>query len=222
MSNTIIRPLSDTLGFDEHNQLWASWKDGESTCSTIVPDLREHRCAICGHGWELTGADFRHHVEVRTISGLAHTRCYTNHLALEEASMWYGLLCDGDRETQFIPWDWRTIPNEYGGAWSTPWYLVQFKGYVPKLKVGSRKRVWSMSLSDLTVAQLNAGVALFNAVDDTKWSRGNELGVHAWTKEQAKQYIDWFRTIVRMDKPVDNKGAQVYTMELPPKESAPA
>jgi hypothetical protein len=222
MSNTIIRPLSSTLGFDEHNQLWASWQEDGSTVSTIVPDLREAKCVICEKGWELTGVDFRHHTELRMTGEVAHSRCYVGYLTLQEAQMWYNLLCDGDRETLFIPWDWKKIPNEYRGAYDTPWYLVKFKGYVPRLKLGTRKRVYNLELLDLRPEQVKKGEELFAKVDDTKWARNGEVGVHAWTREQAKQYIDWFRTIVRIDKPVDNKGAQVYTLELPKKEETAA
>jgi hypothetical protein len=223
--NAIIRPLSPTLGFDDHNQLWASWPDGEAICSAIVPDLREAKCCICQQGWELTGTDFRHHIRIHETDELAHTRCFVGHMALTEANMWYVILCDGNREKSpcgFIPWDWKKILNEYGGAWNTPWYQVSFKGYVPKLKLGSRRRVWNMALYDLREEQVKKGEELFAQVKDTKWADvyKNEVGVHAWTKEQAKQYIDWFRQIVRMDKPVDNNNAQIYEMDLPKKEEA--
>lgn len=222
--NKIIRPLSPTLGFDDRNQLWASWPEGESTCATIVPDLREAKCCICQQGWELTGTDFRHHTRIDETDELAHTRCFIGYQTLSEAHGWHLMLCDGDRKTAggFIPWDWKKIPNEYGGAWNTPWFLVSFKGYVPKLKLGTRKRVWNMALTDLRAEQVKKGEELFAGVKDTKWAEvyKNEVGVHAWSREQAKQYIDWFRQIVRMDTPVDNKGAQVFEFDLPKKEEA--
>lgn len=231
MGNDIIRPISGDglLGFDTYGQLWATWypDGGDTKHATIVPDMRGKTCAICGKGWLVEAEEFLNQIHLDTIEDFAHKTCFVGHQMLTEATMWYGMLCARISQECKIPWTWKKIPNEYRGAWNTPWYLIEFKGYVPKLKLGSRKRVWHMSLHDVTRQQKEKLEELFQPVTDTKWftTSPEGCGVHAWTEEQARKYLDLFAWALKMDRPVDREpGCIITDMELPPKEepTAPA
>lgn len=185
------------LGFDEFGQLQACWMDGDSTCSTIVSDMRGKTCMICGREWELSAKDFLNQYFDRTIEQNVHKRCAEGVVAMREADMWHDLLCELKME-----WSWKLIPNEYGGAWNTPWYLVTFKGYLPKLKVGTRKRVYNLDLLDCTDAQVKLGEELLKDESSTKWAREFRVGVHAWGKEEVKKHLAMFAKILTLDKPI--------------------
>lgn len=202
--NEIVRPLAHNLGFDSFGQLIASWEERGGICSTMVPDMREKICPICGKGWEVSAKSFLDQTLCQTIDEFCHRICYQGHAALVEAEMWHGLLCDyrpGNPVNNFIPFNWKKIPNEYGGAWNTAWYKVTFLGYVPFLKLGTRKRVYYMGLFDLRQEQIDAFLELVKDVPDTKGSEDNGVYIHAWNREQAKTYLGYFATVVRMDPP---------------------
>lgn len=143
--NEILRPLAHDLGFDQYGQLIVRWNDNGSTCSTICKDVRGITCSLCGKGWDVTAESFRNQYLCRTTEEWCHYTCFVGHLGMAEAEMWYSLLCYPKKKETFIPFDWNKIPNEYGGDFKTPWYLVKFDGYFPKLKLGRRKHVYSMS-----------------------------------------------------------------------------
>ncbi len=114
--------------------------------------------------------------------------------------MWQELLI----ATGFVPFDMKVIPNEYGGAWNLAWYEISFRGFVPKMKLGTRKNVYHLSMHDLSDKQVKMASGLFKEVKSTNWATTaqHEAGVHAWDKEAAKEHLSCFRRVLTLDKPL--------------------
>lgn len=197
MTNEIIVPITPDglVGFDSYKQLWVVRQDGDSTRQTPAPDVRDLTCPICRRPWEMTGAGFADQIHNRITEELMHETCYVGHLALSEAEMWYNVVCDTRGENR-IPLAIKKIPNEYGGAWPTPWYRVTFEGRLPYVKLGSRKRVYHMSLHDLTHGQVAMFRELFADESSTKWDNRTDVGIHAWREADARKYMERFYQIL--------------------------
>lgn len=208
--NKIIRPLAHNLGFDEFGQLIVSWEEHGGTCSTMCADVREKVCPICGKGWEVSAESFRNQYLERITDEWCHKTCYVGHLAMAEMEMWSNLLCYPEVRTDFIPHDMKKIPNEYGGAWKTPWYKITLLGYLTTIKVGTRKRVYAMSLHDLRSEQAEAFMALVAGEDVTKGNEGTSVYIHAWNKAKATEYLRHFVTVIRMDRPTPGSRAAEF------------
>lgn len=208
--NEIIRPLAHNLGFDSFGQLIVCWEERGMKHSTCCADVREKICPLCGKGWEVSAESFRNQMLCNTTDEFCHRTCFYGHVAMNEAEMWHELLCDyrpGKKDSYFIPFNWKKIPNEYGGGRDNPWYKVEFLGYVPTLKLGTRKRVYHMSLHDLREEQLEKFMELVKGEDVTKGKEGSHVYIHAWSKEKAKEYLRHFATVVRMDPPAPGSRA---------------
>jgi hypothetical protein len=209
--NEIIRPLAHNLGFDSFGQLIVRWEEHGSTLSTMCADMREKTCPICGKGWEVSAESFRNQLLCNVTDEFCHRTCYYGHIAMKEAEMWHELLTDyrpGRADSYFIPFNWKKIPNEYGGGARNPWHKVEFLGYVPTLKLGGRKRVYHMSMHDLRQEQVDKFLELVKGEDVTKGSEGcNSVYIHAWSKEDAKKYLGYFATVIKMDRPKEGSRA---------------
>lgn len=217
--NDITRPLTGDkmLGFDKFGQLQVCWMEGDALYSTIISDVRGKTCPICGRGWELSAPAFRDQHFNRVVEQFTHRRCEQGAVAMTEASMWYRLLCEPEHHPA---WSWVPIPNEYRAAWNNTWYRVSFKGYVPSLKLGTRKNVYHLSLHDLTDAQMEQA-SLFAEEKATHWAEDHVIGIHAWTEAEARRHIAKFYAILKMDQPIpDSHGAQIMEFKL--KEGAVA
>lgn len=207
--NDIIRPLAHNLGFDEFGQLNVQWEDGGSTYSTIIPDLRGHKCAICRREWEVSAKSFLDHHYERMIEEFVHKDCYLGHLNLVEASHWSQAISEvRDKQEVKIGWGWKLIPNEYRGAWDTNWFKIYFRGYMPWMKVGSRKRVWHLGLHDLTLEQVKKFEEMFKDDTSSKGVEGNAVYMHAWDKEEVRKHLDRYFKIITMDAPFEEKKAE--------------
>jgi len=161
--------------------------------------MRGQTCPICKKGWDVTAESFRNQYMVRMLDEWVHKTCYEGHLSMKETGMWYLLMTEPE---DMIPFDWKKIPNEYGGAWGTDWYFINYLGYVPKLKVGSRKRVYHMSLHDLRREQIDTFLEKVKDENVTKGEQdSNSVYIHAWTEADAKRYLTHFWAVIRMDKP---------------------
>lgn len=226
MIDTIVRPVTgDGLcGFDKFNQFWVYWPaEDRGYAGSIMPDVREKKCAICGQGWECTSESLRNQYFTRVTDEFVHETCYVGYLAMEEAGMFYHALCEA-RGQLVIVWHWKKIPNEYRGSWNTPWYRVRFEGYVPYLKIGSRKRVYHMSMHDLRSDQVAAFEKLVEREESTKGAESDRRSVyiHAWTREDVRRYLEIFYKMLTMDQPQIRKdGAQVYEIPLKSKPEEP-
>lgn len=226
MTNEIIRPLAHNLGFDSFGQLIVCWEERGMSHSTMCADMREKTCPICGRGWEVTAESFRNQMLCQTTDEFCHRTCFYGHLAMVEAEMWYELLTDyrpGKDDSYFIPFNWKKIPNEYGGGAKTPWYKVEFMGYLPTLKLGGRKRVYHMSLHDLRKEQVDKFLELVKDQEVTKGSEGgNSVYIHAWTKADAKLFLSYFATVIRMDAPAPGSRAAELLEQSKKRETANA
>jgi hypothetical protein len=213
--NDIVVSLADGLGFDKYGQLNVSWQQGDATYSTIIADMRGKKCFICGREWELTAEAFRRQYLDRTTNEWCHTSCFEGYVATTEAHMWYDALCKARGEAR-IAWSWEKIRNEYSAAWNTPWYLVKFKSYLPKVKLGTRKRVYHMSMHDLHPSQVELFLPLVEKEDVTKGTEGrSSIYIHAWTEAKALEYLRHFYTILQAVKPLeDTQGAIVTDFKL--------
>jgi hypothetical protein len=207
--NDIIRPLAHNLGFDAYGQLNVRWEEDNSTHSIIIPDLREYKCAICGRKWEVEAKSFKDHHYVRLIEEFAHMSCYLGHLNLVEAQLWCDALCEvRDKQEPKIGWGWKKIPNEYRGAWDTHWYRIHFKGYMPWMKVGTRKRVWHLGLHDLRPEQITKFEELFKDDTSTKGVERPNVYMHAWDKQEIRRHLERYFQIIAMDEPFEEKKAE--------------
>lgn len=205
--NKIIRPISKdgNLGFDKYNQLVAQWQDREWTVSTIVRDLRDETCPICGKGWELSSESFRdcHFIESLGKSFLTsegkhahsgqpcHYTCYRGMLRVKEADFWYYACCD--REINKGPgFDFDESKNEYGGGWNNPWYRVRFK-HLPgiDLIMGKRSRVYEISVRNLDNSAIELLEKAFDGHNGTVGRTGEVPGfyIHADDQGAAKSIL---------------------------------
>jgi hypothetical protein len=203
MSNMIVRPIADDLGFDEFGQFCAKSHENGSTVMQHITDLRMHTCAICGKPWEVTAKAMLN--QQRVLETWVHRTCYLGYLGIKEANFWSQALCEvrpavraEDPLGTLIFFDWERIPNQYGGGYDTPWYIVRFsvrrKGYKDRrftswLKVGSRRRVYQMSMHDLTAKQVNAWKIAVEKEEVTKTASTSEVMIHAHGEEAAKRYL---------------------------------
>lgn len=193
--NTIVRPITPdgNVGFDEYGQL-CCWRNTErGTVGTMIADMRDKKCGLCAQPWEMTAEGFSNQQYVRSVGEWVHETCWVGYLGMKESFMWYELLCA--RKTT---WEWTKIPNEYGGAYNTPWFKVTFTGYVPWMKIGSRKRVFHMSLHDLSARQC-AEFTRFEKENVTKHCDGRSIMIHAWAEADAANYLKEFVEIVQTE-----------------------
>lgn len=216
--NDIIRQLAPGLGFDKYGQLNVQWDQDGSTCSTFIADMRGKKCGLCGQEWRVTAESFRNQMKINTTEEWCHRTCMAGHVALNEADLFYRALCDARGEAS-IAWQWTKVPNEYGGAWNTPWYVVRFKGYLPKVKIGCRKRVYALSMFDLRPEQVAMFLPLVKNEDVTKGTENHSsIYIHAWTTEKVLEYLRHFYAILQTDSPLeDAKGAIITDLKLAPK-----
>lgn len=188
------------VGFDKHGQLWA-WteRDDEGYSSgSIIRDVRDSTCYICGQGWELTADRL---ADQFMIDGrLIHRTCGYGHQKM-----------DAYRDVQHACIDagylfnMEEVPPRY--PHSTPWQRITVLGNDKdrtdtgfRIVLGRRKRVWEVRghrLGDLT--------EVFRDVGDTKgYSQDSEEDpdfgpyyyVHAWTKLQLVDYLTRFRQAI--------------------------
>ena len=187
----IVKPISPDglVGFDEFNQLVRSWRDGNLTCSTFTPDLRDITCVLCGKDWELSGPGYANHYYHNARERSVHQSCFIRHLAFNEYLMWREALIDA--KIRFEKMD--EIPNEYGGAWNTPWYTIapmECKQAI--IKVGSRKRVYHVELILTSLVPYQEALSVLDKEDVTKAQSSSSYMIHAWTEGKAKEYIKVF------------------------------
>jgi hypothetical protein len=175
--NDILRPVTvdGMAGFDQFNQFYIKWKEGDSTYGSTFHDVREKICCICSHGWELTAKSLKDQTFVDHRAEHAHLTCSIRYEALQEYDFWYRSLIDVG--FMFGPIDnnryiaeggaaIESIPNGYwpkGDLWGQlkPWYRVRLLKRLPAekqtaderncavgrtLKLGARKSVYHMEI----------------------------------------------------------------------------
>ena len=226
--NDIVRPVTvdGMAGWDQFNQFYIKWREGEFTYGSHFHDVREKICPICNHGWELTAQSLRDQTFLDHRAEHAHQSCEIRYAALQEYDFWYRSLVDVG--FMFGPIDnikyiaeggpaIESIPNEYwpkNDIWGklTPWYRVRLLKRLPKenqtyeerncavgrrLKLGRRKRVYVLKIED-GPAPYDEKLAqeLFAKEDVTKEIGRETVMVHAWGKDKAKEYLGHFKKIL--------------------------
>lgn len=214
--NDIIRPLTPDkmVGWDEYNQLWA-WKcEGKDRIGRIIADVRGKICPICAHGWAVTADSLTDQYFWDDRVEYAHQSCFIRLSALNEHTFWLDALVDAgfifgpvDNPERFGEGgpSLQALPNEYWGPkdpWGAgkPWYRVrllkkQEDGYTNTahgrtLKVGSRKRVFQLSVEDGEGSyDYDLAQKRFASEDVTKEITRRGLMVHAWGRDKAKEYL---------------------------------
>ncbi len=195
-TNAIQTPLTPDdlehgqIGIDGFGQLvhWWPRPDGGKVMS-MVDDVRDKVCRLCGRGWQQTAKSWRDQLNHSMFGELIHKSCWTRFLAAEEYLDWYDALCKAKLRFSKP----KETLNEYGGAWNTPWYIVDLHPDLrATLKLGRRKRVDHIEV----MLGLDARTSperlqeLFAAEDVTKGiSSVGHFHIHAWTKEKREEYL---------------------------------
>ena len=214
--NDIVRPLTQDgmVGWDAHDQLWLWKAEGKNRVGTIIADVRGKTCPVCARGWEPTAVSLGDQYFWRSREEWAHESCFTRYLGIDEHEFWHGALCSVVRFHGLVK-----LPNEYGGAWNTPWYRIPLCDVPRTLKLGRRKRVYHMEIEALE-AELAAprdaeegarrlvakarmdfskAEALFKSEDVTKEFSEHSVMIHAWDRERARQYLRKFAEILGLE-----------------------
>lgn len=225
--NDIVKPLtSDGLvGWDTYGQLWRWRVEGARREGTIIADVREKICCVCGHGWKLNAESMGDQYYWDNRAEWAHQSCYIRHLALDEYEFWCNALVGAG--FMFGPMDnprmigeggpaLESLPNGYwrNDPWGVgmPWYRARLLKRVDvekslngplgrTLKLGMRKRVHHLEIEigfgpyDKTLA-----AELFKAEDVTKEIGEDHLLVHAWGRDKAREYLKHFSKILGVEK----------------------
>ena len=193
--NKIIAPITPcgNVGFDEFNQLLLRRVSKDFDSHTFVADTRRKTCAICGKGWELTAEAIADQIAINpTVSLLVHNRCMNGYHSMRERYRIDKLLSDREwlREGP-IGFVMEEMPNQYKGAWDTPWFKMEFRKALPgvELVIGRRKRVWHVELRNLTKERCKAVINALEAVTDTKGADANSVHVHCWNEQQLTERV---------------------------------
>ena len=154
----------------------------------IVNDVRGKMCELCDRGWNMTTRGWIDQYYHSSFHTLLHESCYLRYLSFKQKTHWYCMICDARlRFNGLTP-----IPNEYGGAWNTPWYKTTLLDHGAILKVGRRKRVNVIGIElDLPSPMIMGRLGvLFRDEDVTKGGdEEKSFYVHSWSKEKDLEYL---------------------------------
>lgn len=189
-ANAIIKPITPDgdVGYDQYNQLATVKRDGDMTTMWFISDVRASTCGICGKGWDNTAESLQNQYHIGRYDRHVHKTCYVGHLSLSEYEFWHSLMASFR-----IRFQMEDIPNQYGGAWDTPWFTVELTDF-PKcyFVLGRRKRVWSI---ELNVKEFKNTEPLDRLEEECKrdtitCERGEKrFLIHAWTEDKSKEYM---------------------------------
>lgn len=224
--NAIVKPLTrdGLLGWDQYGQLWR-WKvEGERRVGTIIADVREKICCVCGRGWELTAEGMGDQYFWSNRAEWAHETCYIRHLALDEFDFWCSALVGagfifGQKDTTKPLGEGgpalEALPNGYWGEkdpWGAgmPWYRARLLKKLESrenaplgrtLKLGHRKRVYHLEI-EVGFGPYDKALAeeLFKSEAVTKVIGDDTMLVHAWGQEKAREYLKHFARILGVGK----------------------
>src|SRR3546814_7202494 len=98
-------------------------------------DVSNAICILCNRRWELTAEAFLDQVWVGDAYSVVHRTCYERHLGMNERHLVVAALLKAGFTYEDIA-KMEQIPNQYGGAWNTPWYRVKVPGHDAVLTFG--------------------------------------------------------------------------------------
>lgn len=220
------------FGYDQFDQFMMveQREDKRGWSMTSALDVRGKRCVICNRLWgndpddmaqvmhierpewsEEAGPDGKHKkIKEGTY---AHERCYLGHKNLDERHLIREAINRARRPHSYVPCKIESIPNEYGGALDTDWYIVTLLESEPKSKIkfGSRKRVWHVELFSedgnlvvpITTPEHPLAKALreAKAVNTTTGQDKRSIYLHAWSEEFVYEYVAAMIRLVEKPKP---------------------
>lgn len=216
--NQIIHFLTNDLmvGWDKYNQLNVMTRTEDGGFETrYLADPRGLICPICNCGWIMSGPGIRDQAQQKVMGKLVHESCLLRMMTIREYETFQGLLAGITMAHSEI----EAIPNEYGGGYNTSWHKAAILRPNAKkdwdtgrfsIRMGRRKRVWSMHLSisppldDLQLARVKAGT--LGLWEHTKHLSHAEIYIHTYSHEECAIVMDAFESIIEgidVPMPVD-------------------
>lgn len=219
--HSIIDPVtSDGMcGYDQYRQFHVAWEEvpgSERYTSTIVADLRGQKCLLCDKEWTASARELRDQRWDDRAQAHVHKTCYTRHLAFIDRQRWWGLVY-GLIDTHKGQVKMEAVPDQYGGAWGTPWFRFSFRRVpladakdsdtrnlvIPQtLLCGPRRRVNAIRGERLTISQIEFLTKEFEDVTSTKGQsheRRDEYEIHSYNDEEDKRYVKTFLQMLGID-----------------------
>lgn len=200
--NEIVTPVTPcgNAGIDQFGQLVVYETSGTGRRTMyVIRDPRGKTCTICGRGWELTVPGLKDQYSFNWATAqLVHHRCMLGYHTLREQSLINSVLVNDRWNPGGLGIEVEEVPNEYGMAWNTPWFRIQFTKALPgvSLVIGARKRVWEIRVEGIDHAQMDELVKAFAPTigTDTRGRMSLSTGrgawyVHAWSREAVRERV---------------------------------
>jgi hypothetical protein len=198
--NDIIKAVTPDgcAGYDQYDQFWVYQPDArnpEIRVGSIYKDLRGQKCMLCDQKWKTEARDLADQYYNRDAEIHVHKSCYVRHLSFLERQKLMDTLVRSELRDKVKAID--DIPNQYGGAWNTPWYEItlNYTGN-PVITIGPRKRVISLELTRITNDQVKTLEKRFESVIDTKTFLVDSVLIHAWDDETAVQRLKIIKEVL--------------------------
>jgi hypothetical protein len=199
--NDIIKPVTPDgdAGYDSFGQFWVyryDPRDSSNRIGSIFVDLRGKTCLLCAQEWKCTAPDLADQIYVRDAEVHVHKSCYERYLTLQNRAEWVKAIYESGLHDMMETFT--AVPNQYGGAWNTPWYAVTLKGgNAPILTFGARKRVDSITIRRLTQEQVAYLTEAFKNEESTKGPDGTDgFMIHSWGVTKTVEYLKHIVTML--------------------------
>lgn len=203
MSNPIVKPIFENAGYDQDGRFWMGideYGDGEIrfTCSSNTSDVSDATCLLCNKPWEKTVAAFRDQMWHEDSLAVLHRTCFERTLGFRSRIDFVDALKEAGFQRDHLR-GLRQIPNEYGGAWNTPWYElpVPFLPNTPVLKFGARKRVFNIEIKGINDLGVSLLADRFKEESTTKEGYEGMYLIHAHGMEKAGEYLKGILEVLR-------------------------
>lgn len=215
--NKIIKPVTGDgkCGYDEFGQfcVWTYEERHGGEVGRIMADVRGQTCLLCGSKWEAVTRQIADQHYDHSAETMVHMSCWIRHLSYLDRGNWITDLAKGGvyRETLKA---FEAIPNQYGGAWNTPWYKVTINapGY-PVLTVGARKRVDSILIERLTREQAERIAEKLKDENTTKEPGTDSYAIHSHGRDKTVQYIKTFMEVIS-ESPIPTRADRTATIAV--------
>lgn len=204
MSNPITKPIFENAGYDSEGRFWLGideYNDGyiRFSCSSSISDVSNDICTLCGKGWEKTVTAFRDQMWHDDSLAYLHRSCFERHLGFRERIEFVEALKEAGFERKDLM-SIKPLPNQYRGAWNTPWYeiAVPFLPNTPVMKFGARKRVFNIEITGINDLGVSLLVDAFK--EEGNVTRGHAEGMfytHAWGMDKATEYFKKILSVLR-------------------------
>lgn len=189
----IKRPISPDglVGYDQFGQLAVTKKDGEYETSHFIADVRDKTCALCLHGWELSGPGMDDQMHWQLIDDHVHESCWVRHIGFIERSEFFNAICAARVRFKGLT----AIENGY---WpksyrisQKPWYRAELLDHPAAFVLGARKRVDQIEIipTEGELGWYGEAERAFADLRDTKHFTPHSVLLHSYTTEKTREYI---------------------------------